>query len=210
MPNTLPTVPSTLRCGLRWSDGIGHYGSRLFFNGGNPPFTSPDLNGFATAISTAWGANLAQDVTNSIFLVEVDLLDISTHNGLIGTWIGSKQGTSGATQLASNLCVNIETQITHHYRGGHPVLHHPPPTQSQLQDTRTWRSTFCGGVATHFQAFLTACAAYTSTTVTGMSQVILLGYRAGNPPPPPTTWTPIGYKVPTRVGTMRRRVATEG
>jgi len=210
VPNTLPIVASTVRCGLRWYDGQGHFGSRLFFTGGNPPFTGPDLNGFATAIANAWGLNLAQDTSNNYSLVEVDLLDISTKNGLIGTWTGTKAGTGGSLNASSNVSVNLETQIVHHYRGGHPVLHMPPPNGTAFASTRQYTSTFCGNVQTHFNAFIAACGSYTSTSVTGMGHSILLGYRPGNPPAAPTSWTPIGYKCSSRVGTMRKRLTTEG
>jgi hypothetical protein len=206
---TLPTVSDTVKCAFKWSDGVGHFGARVFFTGGNPPFTTPDLNGFASAIATAWKNNMAQDVQNLFALVEVDLLDISTHNGLIGTWTGSWQGSDGTVQLASNLCVNIETQITHHYRGGHPVLHHPPGNQTRLQGNRSWNPTYTAGVQTHWQAFITSCAAFSSTTVSGMGHEVLLGYRAGNTSAQVSSWTPIGYRVPTAIGSMRRRLRTE-
>ena len=71
----LPNVSFCIRTNLKWSDGVGHFGSRLFWKGGSPPFLSPDLNGFSTAIATAWQNNLAQDVQNLFSLVEVDSLD---------------------------------------------------------------------------------------------------------------------------------------
>jgi len=205
----LPNVSFCIRTNLKWSDGVGHFGSRLFWKGGSPPFLSPDLNGFSTAIATAWQNNLAQDVQNLFSLVEVDSLDISTKDGYSGIWQGGHPGTDGSLQLASSLAVNIQSVIVHHYRGGHPVLHHPPGNQTRLQGNRAWNSTYAAGVGSHFGSFIANLEAFSAGTVTGMSHVILLGYRAGATSAQVTPYPPVQYRASTSVGTMRRRLHTE-
>jgi len=149
------------------------------------------------------------DVHSNYSLVEVDCLDLSSNTGLLGVWQGSIAGTAVGGAPPANCSVNIRTLIVQHYRGGHPVLHHPPTTQSNQSGSRSWTGSFCTGVATHWQAMQTGITAITGhPTVNGCIQVVLLGYRPGAAPGAVVVSTPTGYLASTRIGTVRRRLTT--
>jgi|SRR5215467_4788343 len=198
-----------IRVHLTWSDTNGHFGSRFFLEGGGTPFALNDLQYLAGQVSALWGTNMKADVSNSFSLTQVDCLDLGTNTGLTGTWQGSIAGTAGINELPSNTSVNIRSLIVQHYRGGHPVLHHPPASQTQVAGPRNWTGTFTTGVATHWNAMMAGITAISGhPTVNGLTPAVLLGYRPGASTGQVTPSFPTGYFVPTRFGTMRRRLTT--
>lgn len=202
-------MPQVIRVRLVWSDSSGHFGSRLFFDAGAPVYAQPDLTYLATQISSLWGTNMKADVANTYALSEVDCLDLGSSTGALGLWQGTVQGTNGANELPSNCCVNIRPLIPQHYRGGHPVTHHPPASQTAVAGTRNWTGTFTNGVATHWGAFMAAITAITHGTVVAPAPVVPLGYKPGATFSNITLAQANGYLVPTKFGTMRRRLYTE-
>lgn len=205
---TYPAVSGTVRIGFHWSDGVGHFGSRLFWAGTNGTPSQPDLNAFATAIATAYGVNIASLHASAISLVQVDVLDISSNTGLMGTWTGTKSG-SGTSSLPSSCSIDIEAQIAKRYRGGHPVIHLPPPIVTNMVNARQMSATFTGNVLTNWTAFHQAVDAFSSGTVGPGGFSILTGYRPGALPSQVVDWTINSWKVKGTIGTMRKRLTSK-
>jgi len=208
MPS-LPFLPECIRIRLVWSDTNGHFGSRIFVNGGALVYNQPDLVSMANAVSTAWGTNMKADVANSYSLTSVECLDLNGPTGALGLWQGSITGTAGLNELPSNCSVNIRALIPQHYRGGHPVLHHPPASATQVAGPRNWTGTFCNQVTTNWQAFINAIGAIHSGTVVAPVAVYPLHYEPGVAAGNVILAQANGYLVPTKFGTMRRRLSTE-
>src|SRR5262252_3870274 len=206
MPNPYPTVSNCIKSSFTWYDGSGHFGSRLFWGAVGAPWTVADLTTFATNIATAWGTNLKQDVANSYSLTQVQTQDISSTAGNVGVWQGSTSGTAGINEMPANCAVNIRSIIAEHYRGGHPVFHHPAASSTQLSSPRLWTGTFTTGVRTHFTAFLAAVEAGSAGGITTITHVALRGYVPGAASSAVVKWPPVNYLVNTKVGSMRRRL----
>jgi len=198
-----------MRASFQWYDGNGHFGSRLFFSGTGSPWVTADLNSFATQLATEWNTSLAQDVINTYSLVQVKVQDMTSTGGYTGTWGGTHAGTLSGFALPSNSAVNIRSMVSLHYRGGHPVLHHPPPGTAQMASNRFFTTAYTSGVRTHFQAFVAAMLAYTTGGISSMQQVAVLKWRPGGTSAQIILEPPVDYQVTTRIGTMRRRLATE-
>src|SRR5215472_1741732 len=94
-----PFIPGVIRTHFTWSDGKGHYGSRMYLEGGGVPYPLADLQYLATQIATLWGTNMKADCASSISLTQVDCLDLGTNTGFNGTWQGSIPGTAGANAM---------------------------------------------------------------------------------------------------------------
>jgi len=203
-----PDLPDIIRVHFTWSDGNGKFGSRIFFDGSTSPYLQADLQALSTQISVLWGTNLKGDVGSTIQLVQVDSQDLGARDGAVGTWQGNIPGTAGSNELPSNVSANIRPIIPQHYRGGHPITHHPAATLVQTSGVRNWTGTFATGLATHWQAFITALETYTHGTVTALNQVVPLGYKPGASTADVVMAFPTQYFCPTRFGTMRRRLLT--
>jgi ribosomal protein L31 len=205
---TYPFLDSVIRAQFQWNDGAGLFGSRLFFEASTGPYPTADLLYLATQLSALWGTNMKQDVHPNFSLVKVTCTDLTNATGAVATWQGSIAGTSGGSPVSSNCAVDIRSILKQHYRGGHPVFHHPPSSTSNLAGSRAWGGTYCNGVATHFQAFINAVAALSSGTITTTQHVVPLHYKPGNTFAQVTLSFPTSYLVPTRLGSMRSRLVS--
>lgn len=205
---TYPPLPNIIRVRLTWTDGKGRFGSRFFLDSTTSPYAAADLNYLASQVSSLWGTNMAVRTVPPYALVQVDTQDMGLATGAVGQWTGSVVGTATAGNIASSNSMNIRPLIADHYRGGHPVLHHPPPGPTNLADSRTWLGTFVTGQTTAWTAFMNAIGAINHGTVVTPFQVV------------PRHWTPGGttaqvemalvtaWAAQSRVGTMRARLST--
>jgi len=194
---------------LYWSDSAGQFGSRFFIQMGSGNLAAADLNSFCTDVSAAWGANLRPHTQNAFSLVKVTAQDLTDSTGLSGTWVGSLAGIDGTGEVPSNCSMNIRFMIPQRYRGGHPLLHHPPGANSELQNPRTWTGAFASTMGGVFNTFITAVLASTHGTLAGVKHVVPLGYRPGAVTSAVVLSQPSSYLGVTRVGSMRDRLVSK-
>lgn len=208
MANPYPPIAGVIRANWTFSDGVGKFGFRTFWLASTSPYSVSDLNYLASHLSSLWSTNMASSVSNTFQLQRIDTVDLGEANGLKGVWQGSISGTATATTIPSNCTVNIRPILTQRYRGGHPVIHHPPPNSGQLSNQRNWSSSYCSSVASAWQALVTAVEALSSGNITGTLHVVPLHWRPGAPAANVVVATPQSYVVPTLLGTMRRRLTS--
>jgi hypothetical protein len=193
---------------MYWSDGAGQFGSRFYIQMGAGHLAAPDLASYCTDVSAAWGTSLKAATQNNFALVKVVAQDLTDAASLSGTWQGSITGTSGTTEVPSSCCANIRFLIPQRYRGGHPLIHLPPPAGNTLANPRTWSGSFAGGMGTSFQTFINACIASTHGTLAGVKHVVPLGYRPGAVAADVILSQPSSYLCSQRVGSMRPRLTS--
>jgi hypothetical protein len=170
--------------------------------------TANDLNSYCTDVSVAWNTSLKAATQNNFALVKVVAQDLTDATGLTGTWQGSISGTSGISEVPSNASVNIRFMIPQRYRGGHPLIHLPPPAANTLANPRTWSGSFAGSMGGSFLTFITACIASSHGTLAGVKHVVPLGYRPGATTADVILSQPGSYLCSQRVGSMRPRLTS--
>lgn len=192
----------------KWYDGTGHFGARQFWVPGVPPFATSDLNTLASAMAAAWNTNMVGFTSSQYALVEIDLLDLTNTAGTAGLWTGSHSGSGSTNFGTSNCAIDIQAKIATRYRGGHPVFHIPPPSDSALDSTRTLSESTRTGILAGWQAYLTAVKGTPGGALNNPAPVILRGYKVGAPPSAVNAYSPVGWNIRKTLGSMRRRLTS--
>jgi hypothetical protein len=201
---TLPTVAKTNRCDLIYNDGIANFGSRFFFYYGVVSPDEGDQVTLAGEIKGVWVDNMAPLVSQRFALVEVRCTDLNSDTGAVGSWTGSESGTITGDYLSSNLSSDMDMAISSRYRGGHPVMHFPPPSADELTSARQWSSDFVGDFNTGSNNFLQAVNGL-SLDATPLEWLILRGYRSGVEPDAVSPFPVNSTSLRQYIGTMRKR-----
>lgn len=135
---TLPAVPNGIKVIIRYFDNTTNHTiiNKLHYTATPAPFAAADLTSLATAIyntvNTDWVSTGA--VNGSVFLEEVDTIDISTLSGAGGSHIASSAGGGGGNRGPAQACVNINWAIARRYRGGKPKTFLPGATGTTTDD----------------------------------------------------------------------------
>lgn len=152
-------------------------GSRFYlgYSGGAP--SSSDCVTLGTDIATAWAAHIASLIYTNISLVEVDVLDISSHSGAFGTAAVSHAGSMTGGTLTSNAATNVEFDIARRYRGGKPRMFFPPPDDTALGSIDKFSTSFIGNVNTGVAAWFAAIEALSVGSMGALQHVNLSYYQ---------------------------------
>jgi len=221
-----PPLPasSVVRVRLDYTSPDGaKAGSRFYigYSGSTP--TAANLDTLATDVAAAWQSHLANLVTTTWTLSEVDILDITTLTGATGNWTGSNPGLLSGTDLPYQVAQNIEFQIARRYRGGKPRMFVPPATQSQLQDGAHWTDAYVADMILQCGNFFSEIEGDTVGSMGSLSHVNVSYYSGYNNVPFPSGRTKVvpKYRATALVDTVtgylakkelssqrRRRVAT--
>lgn len=201
----MPDVPGVVKCALQWNDGIAEWGSRFFVTGYVTSPSVSDLHAAATDMSGTWATHLAPVTATDYTLNKIVLTDLVSASGAQGIWTGTQAGTDGGLSLPSNISMDLEFLTDLRYRGGKPLMHHPPATADALASARQWSptavSTFTGAVSD----FFVGVTAISEGAFAGMAHCWLHGYRVTPPIGGVVVETVRGYQARQYVGTMRRR-----
>jgi hypothetical protein len=161
----LPATPLTMRITLRHTVGTDLDAvSRFFISYTGTPPTASGAATFATAVSTAWGAQLKSMASNNISLTQVVVEDLNTLSGAVGTWTGSISGTRGASGNTAALVSLINFKIARRYRGGKPRIYLPYGVPGDQSTAQSWAVAFTNALTTAWAAFITALIAAPPTT----------------------------------------------
>jgi hypothetical protein len=172
-------------------------GCRLFFNYSGSAPSGTQCATLATYIGgTDFPDELGGLINTSWALTEVDVLDITTSEGLSGKWTGSEAGTRSGTALPAQVSSGVEFNIAKRYRGGKPRIYLPPAVTSDLANESNYTSTFAGTLATDFGTFISGIAAQGLTAANDLTHVLLSYYQGVNTATPP--WRGPGFKYPPK------------
>lgn len=201
----MPDVPGALKITFTWSDGVADWGSRIFCGGIVPGVSSADLHAAATDLSGTWGTHLAPITSEDFTLVKLAITDLTSPSAGYGYWTGSVPGTHTGDSLPSNVSNDIEFNTGLRYRGGRPLIHHPPGDANSLDGARQYADLNVAASTAAFADFATGLTAVNEGDFHDAVHVWLRGYKAGAVTADVTIEPVIGYQARKYVGTMRRR-----
>jgi len=141
----LPEVPC-VRCSLDYVNTDGFLaGSRFFLSYTGTSPSPGDCQALALLIGQAWEANMANGISDSWSLAEVDVIDIASYTGSSGQSIATYAGNQTGAAMPAQCAVNTEFGIARRYRGGKPRMFWPTPAASNAANAAQWTSTFPSG-----------------------------------------------------------------
>lgn len=122
----------------------------------------------ATEISVLWGAHMAPECPSPTQLTKVTYTDLTSPTSAEGEWLGNIPGTRGDDSIPANAAGLITYAAPSRYRGGHPRSYLYVGGNADLEGAAKWSTLFFAEFLAHWQAFLEAVEAYsTSGTVVG-------------------------------------------
>jgi hypothetical protein len=202
-----PTVTGVGRVDLKYFDGIGNWGSRFFISfGAGIDTTDANLSTLAEAISAMWGDDMASVVSDEYGLVSIVVTDLTDPTSPQGRWDGHVSGSRGGVALPSNISTDMRIRIADRYRGGHPVMHFPPPNSGDLDTRRQFTGDFISDFTTQAQGFLSDVNSYEISGGVDITWLVLRGYRNDAVPEAVTPYPVTNVLGRQALGTMRTRV----
>jgi hypothetical protein len=217
----LPTPGSVLRVTIEAGDaGDVEAGSRFFLKYTSGAPSSADLTTLAGDISAAWGTHIASLVSTAESLHGVTIVDLSSDVGNEGIWTGTVAGTRSGGFIPSSACAVVNHTIARRYRGGRPRTYLRCGTQTDLNGSNQWETTFTTAVLTGWQAFVAEVLAATAGSIV-LADIINISFykgftvfttpsgRARNIPTPretPLLDSIVNSTVAIKVGSQRRRL----
>jgi hypothetical protein len=176
---TVPPLPDVPCIRVRMTsaiDAVSQGGVRFYLSYAGSAPTGANCATIAGDVASAWASHLAA-VTNADSGVQlVDVIDIATHSGASGQWVGNNGGTRTGTVLPANVCTNVEYNIARRYRGGKPRGFYWGGVAADLQDTSHWNTTFIDAVNTAVTAFFGEVTAFSVGAVGTLAHVNLSYY----------------------------------
>lgn len=159
---TVPPLPESpvVRVRLDFKDLTDNESGCRFYIGysGSAP-TGANCSTLASDISSAFGTNLAGEMSQAFALAEVDVLDIATNSGLSGQWTGNVPGGQTGTPVAAQVATNVEFGIARRYRGGKPRIFLPPSDVNNTEDSAHWTTAYADTMSTNVANFMAAIEA---------------------------------------------------
>jgi len=204
----LPPVSNVIRVALTGNQGSGVWANHFFcdWTGTGPSIADLDL--FCTAISVAWSSHLASHFVHDISLTGVEAVDLTSSTGAVGAWAGVVTGTGTGSIMGAQMCGVISLKIARRYKGGHPRTYLPCLLQSQLLDESHWTPSGIGVVANDYGLFIQASLSGSYTSFHPNNHLNISYYHAGALRPTPVRDDIIGYVGVSKIGTIRRRIAS--
>jgi hypothetical protein len=202
----MPTVAHHARIDLKYYDGTSNWGSRFFiFYGAGVTPDEAALNTLAAGIQSMWTSDMAQAISEAYSLVAVTATDLTSTSGPVGEWTGSEAGTVSGAALPSNVSADADLFIADRYRGGHPVMHFPPPPAGYLGTERTYSTSYKTNFDGWVTEFLNNVNSYEISGGVDIVWNVLRGYRNGASPSDVAPWPVLNASLRKTVGTMRKR-----
>ena len=216
----LPAVPKVVRvvCKQTLQDDLDVINRFYLQYSGTAP-TATQLNTFANAVATQWGANVSPLQISNAVLVLVSVEDLSSATGAVGSFTANVPGTRAGSTLSASVCGVILETIARRYRGGHPKVFLWSGAETDIQTVGTWKAAFTTALASGWAAFITGVATavwtgggtLTAVNVSYYSGFTNFTYPSGRTRPRPTLRvSPLvdaitGYVGRTIIGSQRRR-----
>lgn len=144
-----PSVPNVVQVVIKGNLGAAHaWVNKLFVSYVGGPPTALDLITYAGNISDAWQANLTPLQHIASAFTEVEVTDLSSDMGNVGTSSSDTPGTRTGGLLPGSTACLLSWRIGRHYRGGHPRTYLAVGTDTDLLTQATWLAIFTTAVST--------------------------------------------------------------
>lgn len=176
----LPSPGPVLRCAFSVGTNASiEASSRIYIGYSGSAPSAGDLATFATAISSAWGSHIAPVVSSAESLHGVEVIDLSSASGNIGTWTGTVSGSRSGDELLASACMVMNHKIARRYRGGRPRTYLRCGVYSDLSGTNEWGADFLSATLSGWEDFISEVLATTGIGITSL-QLLNVGYYEGN------------------------------
>jgi hypothetical protein len=219
----LPDASQVLRVTLVFTYGLDTSVITRFFirYSGSAPVNA-DLNTFATSVRTAFNTNLKALTNVACTLTNVNVVDLSSVTGAIGSDSTAVVGTRAGTQVPASAAVVVSYEIARRYRGGHSRGYWPFGVATDLGTEQTWSAALSTATKTGIDAFFTAVVGAGWTGAGTLDHVNVSYYHGSHVVTNPSTGrarnvpdlraTPLVGTISTtlvrlRIGSQRRRMA---
>lgn len=203
----LPVVPGVIKLEWLWTQGgiPAANVSHVKYTGGPP--AAADLAGFGAAmIPLLWPSGLYSGYSTSTILVGMKLTDLASDTGAVAESSSGQAGTFSGDELPAQAAVLVNFAIGRRYRGGHPRMYFPPPTQSLLAGPSEWAGTLITELGSRFTALFAYYSGGTEGTTVLAGPVNVSYKTAGAPRVSPVVDPITGFTVNPIMATQRRRI----
>lgn len=166
----LPVVPNVIRFRLFWHIGEDLAAvCRLYQQYSGTAPTSGQLSTLAAATITSYTTHLQGEFATDRILEEVSITDLTSATAAVGLATGAVAGTRAGDTLPASLAVLQSLHIARRFRGGHARIYWPAFTQSDMQDSQTWKAASVSAFSTAAAAFITdvEAAPWAGATILG-------------------------------------------
>lgn len=177
----LPLIAGVFLVRLHWNlqeDTRAVTNLHFRYSGGTP--VQADLDAFATGIATPRDTRFRPMLANHYSTGPVDVIDLGSAIGLMGSAGGGGGGTSGSsgyTPASTSIVLNFK--VNRRYRGGKPRAYMPMGMGSDLADAQTWSTSFMNNVVSAFNNFVTDVLAVTHGGISITHQCSVSYYQGG-------------------------------
>lgn len=215
----LNPVPNVLRVfleGFTDSINVQRWGNVLHFRYTGAAPSNADCATLAGFFSDAWALHMAPEAPSPTELDSVTVTDLTSDSAGEGVWNGVTTGSRGDDSIPANAAFLITYPAGTRYKGGHPRTYLYVLGNADLDGAGMWSGAATTEVETHWRAFLTECAAFTSgaTTLADFGFVRYRGKFLPNGGPPHYYLdTPIYTDIPAanavgvqKMASQRRRI----
>jgi hypothetical protein len=146
---------------------------RLFFAYTGTAPTSANLTTMATAVRAAWNTNVKALCSTAGGLTQVAIVDLTNTSAGSGMDATTVVGTRTGGALPGGVATLVNFSIARRYRGGKPRIYMPYGTQTDIQGSQTFTTTYQSAMQSALNAFVTAiiAAAPSGTTITSVVNV---------------------------------------
>jgi hypothetical protein len=116
-------------------------------------------------------------MSTQVTLTEIDIVDLSTSSGAIGSSTTAHAGSRGGNMLDASACVIIKKHLSRRYRGGHPRTYLPAGIVSDVATPQTWAGALLASAAGAWVSLMAAIAAHTWSGGTLLNEVNVSYYQ---------------------------------
>jgi hypothetical protein len=156
----LPNVPKVVKVALVWTDGVNDdIVSRFFVRYSGVAPSDTNLHDFGDSIEGFYESDLQGLVNDSVTLIRVECVDLSTTSSAAADFTASAAGTRAGTAVMINDAVVISYVLGRRYRGGHPRGYFPFGVAADRVNLQQWSTDFATEVDTAWTAFFVALEA---------------------------------------------------
>lgn len=171
--------------------------------------SNADAATIATAIRNALNTNFGPMLNTSTVINSVEVVDLSSLTGAVGTNTSAITGTGGAAgTIPVSACAVVSWKTSLHYRGGHPRTYFPLRTASDFTAGKTLTTTYTSALASAAAAYLTAFNAITSGSLI-ITFVMVSYFTHHSLRSQGTPFAITSSAVHTRLDSQRRRLGKE-
>lgn len=151
----LPNYPSVLRVDHLFDVGTDANALvrwHVSYTGSLP--TPANCNAFATAIDALAVTSLIPLMSDSVSLLGIKIVDLTSDTASEGEYLTTHAGTRGSAFLGAGTAALVNMPISRRYRGGKPRSYWPFGVQGDLQTPNTWNSSFLTAVLGGLETYL--------------------------------------------------------